>query len=140
MDFRNKQKNSPIPEVNLIPLMDVMMSVLTFFIITSMSYTGQRLGDINLPGLPGTGTASGESNTRNTLVIGLNRQGEILVDNQVITVNQVSKTIQSYLEQNQNATVVLKADRELPYEDVQKLLKKMTIIGGDRVSLAIERR
>ncbi|MEQ9359723.1 MAG: biopolymer transporter ExbD [Coleofasciculus chthonoplastes F3-SA18-01] len=140
MDFRNKQNNSPIPEVNLIPLMDVMMSVLTFFIITSMSYTGQRLGDINLPGLPGTGTPSGESNTRNTLVIGLNRQGEILVDNQVITINQMSETIQSYLEQNQNATVVFKADRDLPYEDVQKLLKEMTIIGGDRVSLAIERR
>ncbi|MEQ9237428.1 ExbD/TolR family protein [Coleofasciculus sp. E2-BRE-01] len=140
MHFRNTQNNSSIPEVNLIPLMDVMMSVLTFFIITSMSYTGQRLGDIKLPGLPGSGTASGESNTRNTLVIGLNRQGEILVDNQVITVNQVSETIQSYLEQNQNATVVLKADRDLPYEDVQKLLKEMTIIGGDRVSLAIERR
>ncbi len=116
------------------------MSVLTFFIITSMSYTGQRLGDINLPGLPGTGTPNRESNTKNTLVIGLNHQGEILLDNQVITINQASKTIQSYLDQNKNATVVLNADRDLPYEDVQNLLKEMTKIGGDRVSLAIERR
>ncbi|MEQ8969038.1 MAG: biopolymer transporter ExbD [Coleofasciculus sp. C1-SOL-03] len=140
MHFRNKSKNLPIPEVNLIPLMDVMMSVLTFFIITSMSYTGQRLGDINLPGLPGTGTTNPETNTQNTLVIGLNRQGKILLKNQVMTPNQVSEKIQSYLDQNQNATVVLKADRELPYEDVQNLLKEMTEIGGDRVSLAIERR
>jgi len=140
MHFRGQSNHSRIPEVNLIPLMDVMMSVLTFFIITSMSYTGQRLGDINLPGLPGTGTANSESNSRKTLVIGLNRQGEVLLDDQVITVDQVSERIQSYLDQNQNATVVLKADRDLPYEDVQNLLKEITKIGGDRVSLAIERR
>ena len=140
MPFRNKSKTSPIPEINLIPLMDVMMSVLTFFIITSMSYTGQRLGDINLPGLPSNETTNRQSNTQNTLIIGLNRQGDILLDNQIITINQASEKIKSYLDQNKKATVILNADRELPYEDVQNLLKEMTKIGGDRVSLAIERR
>ena len=120
--------------------MDVMMSVLTFFIITSMSYTGQRLGDINLPGLPSNETTNRQSNTQNTLIIGLNRQGDILLDNQIITINQASEKIKSYLDQNKKATVILNADRELPYEDVQNLLKEMTKIGGDRVSLAIERR
>lgn len=122
--------------------MDVMMSVLTFFIITSMSFTGQRLGNIDLPGLPGTQTGAGEQTGQvaQSLAIGLNRQGEILLDNQVITVDQLAEKMRSFLAQNPQGTVVLKADRELPYEQVTKLLKEMSKIGGSRVSLAIERR
>ncbi len=143
MRFRNRQQNSSVPEVNLVPMMDVMMSVLTFFIITSMSFTGQRLGNINLPGLSGSETDTGSKTgqlVKQTLDIGLNRQGEILLDNQVITVDQLAETMRSYLAQNPQGTVVLKADRELPYEQVTKLLKEMSKIGGSRVSLAIERR
>lgn len=139
MRFKNQQKSSSIPEVNLVPMMDVMMSVLTFFIITSMTLTGQRLGTINLPGIAGTGAGESEEKATESLVIGLNRQGEILLDSQVTSVAQLSKKMQAYLAQNPQGTVILKADRELPYEEVVKLLKKMSKIGGSRVSLSIER-
>jgi biopolymer transport protein ExbD len=139
MRFRNQQQNSSVPEVNLVPMMDVMMSVLTFFIITSMTLTGQRLANVNLPGLSGTGAGGNEQNATESLVIGLNRQGEILLDSKVANLAQLTETMQAYLAQNPQGTVVLKADRELPYEEVVKLLKEMAKIGGSQVSLAIER-
>lgn len=131
-----------MPEVNLVPMMDVLMSVLTFFVLTSMTLTGQRIGSINLPGLSGAELdASGEKiqKVEELLVVGLNRQGEILLDNQVISVPQLSEKMQAFLTQNPQGSVVLKADRELPYEEVVKLLKEMSKIGGSNVSLAIER-
>lgn len=139
MRFRNQQQNSSVPEVNLVPMMDVMMSVLTFFIITSMTLTGQRLTNVNLPGLSGIEAGGNEQNATESLVIGLNRQGEILLDSKVANVAQLTETMQAYLAQNPQGTVVLKADRELPYEEVVKLLKEMAKIGGSQVSLAIER-
>ncbi|MEM1311403.1 MAG: biopolymer transporter ExbD, partial [Cyanobacteria bacterium P01_H01_bin.153] len=36
---RRRSSDSKIPEVNLVPMMDVLMTVLTFFIIISMSLT-----------------------------------------------------------------------------------------------------
>lgn len=143
MRFRNRSQNSSVPEVNLVPMLDVLMSVLTFFIITSMSLTGQRLGNINLPGLSGTGTNADEQTDQTiqaSLTIGLNLQNEILLDNQVITIDQLAEKMRSFLGQNPQGTVVLKADRELPYEQVTKLLKEMGKIGGSNVSLSIERR
>lgn len=143
MRFRNRSQNSSVPEVNLVPMLDVLMSVLTFFIITSMSLTGQRLGNINLPGLSGTGTNADEQTDQTiqaSLTIGLNLQNEILLDNQVITIDQLAEKMRSFLAQNPQGTVVLKADRELPYEQVTKLLKEMGKIGGSNVSLSIERR
>ena len=131
-----------MPEVNLVPMMDVLMSVLTFFVLTSMTLTGQRIGSINLPSLSGAELdTSGEKiqKVEELLVVGLNRQGEILLDNQVISVPQLSEKMQAFLTQNPQGSVVLKADRELPYEEVVKLLKEMSKIGGSNVSLAIER-
>ncbi|MCA1993299.1 MAG: biopolymer transporter ExbD [Coleofasciculus sp. S288] len=138
MRFRNQQQNSSVPEVNLVPMMDVMMSVLTFFIITSMALTGQRLANINLPGTGGAGVR--EQTAPKTLVVGLNQQREILIDGQVVNTVQLAEKMEAYLLDNPEGVVILKADRELPYEEVVKLLKEMSNIGGSQVSLAIERR
>jgi biopolymer transport protein ExbD len=138
MRFKNQQQSSQIPEVNLVPMMDVMMSVLTFFIITSMSLTGQRIAGINLPGTSGEG-AEDRQNT-NTLVVGLNRQRQILLESKIVNIDQLEESMQSYLSKNPQGAVILKADRELPYQEVEKLLKEMGKIGGSNVALEIEQK
>lgn len=137
MRFKNRQQGSSVPEVNLVPMMDVLMSVLTFFIITSMTLTGQRLAGINLPDAE-AGVSKPEQ--QETLVVGLNQQREILIENEVVDFNQLAEEMRSHLVENPEGIVVLKADRELPYEEVIELLKQMGEIGGEQVSLAIERR
>jgi biopolymer transport protein ExbD len=137
MRFKNRQQGSSVPEVNLVPMMDVLMSVLTFFIITSMTLTGQRLAGINLPDAE-AGVSKPEE--QETLVVGLNQEREILIKNEVVDFNQLAEEMRSHLVENPEGVVVLKADRELPYEEVIKLLKQMGEIGGEQVSLAIERR
>jgi biopolymer transport protein ExbD len=135
MRFKTRRP-ATLPEVNLVPMMDVLMSVLTFFIITSMTLTGERLGNINIPGAGG-GT---QAQSKASLIIGLNREGEILLNDRVINEAELATQMQEYLAATPEGTIILKADRELPYTQVAQLLKKMGQIGGDRVSLAIEKR
>jgi biopolymer transport protein ExbD len=138
MRFKNQQRDSSIPEVNLVPMMDVLMTVLTFFIITSMTLTGQRLANVNLPGV-GAGGDEQKAQEQEPLVVGLNQQREILLDDKAVSETQLAEKMQAYLAQNPEGSMVLKADRELPYEEVEKVLKEMGKTGGSRVSLAIER-
>ncbi|MGD2183351.1 ExbD/TolR family protein [Lusitaniella coriacea] len=136
MRFRNRQTPS-VPEVNLVPMMDVLMSVLTFFIITSMTLTGQRLGNINLPSAGSGGGAIQEK--VQPLVVGLDKEGTILIDNQAISEAELAEEMQAYLAEKPDGKIVVKADRALAYKDITQLLKKMAAIGGDRVSLAIQK-
>ncbi|MGF1478744.1 MAG: ExbD/TolR family protein [Cyanophyceae cyanobacterium] len=131
--MRFKRQFDSSPEVNLIPMMDVLMSVLTFFIITSITLTGQRLGDIVLP--EGGGGADQEVDA---FTVGLTKEGEILMAGQTIGEEELVQQMQSYLSEYPEGTVIVKADRELVYQDVLSLLEKMAEIGGERVSLAIE--
>ncbi|MEC4807288.1 MAG: biopolymer transporter ExbD [Jaaginema sp. PMC 1079.18] len=133
MRFRSNRTRT-LPQVNLVPMLDVLMSVLTFFIISAIALTDQRLGDINIPGGGGGIAPSGEA----VLTIGLNQAGEILSQNQAIDEDELTTQIQAYLAENPEGSIVLKADRDLAYTEVSQLLQTMAEIGGDRVSLAIE--
>jgi biopolymer transport protein ExbD len=137
MQFKNKHNpSSQVPQVNLVPMMDVLMTVLTFFIIISMTLTGEAV-NVFLPRVKETGNGDGGTSAP-TLVIGLNTQEQILLRNQSINVDQMIQEIQTFLQQNPEGIVILKADRELTYRQVASLLKTMRDIGGGRVSLGIE--
>lgn len=140
MRFKHRQTRSQLPEVNLVPMMDVLMTVLTFFIIISMTLRGQQLANVKLPQTDGTGGANVEETAEKIiLVVGLSADKEILIDGQPITAAQLTPKIQDFLLENPEGTVLLKADRGLTFSDVTSLLKTMRDVGGNRVSLAFDR-
>ncbi|MEP0873396.1 biopolymer transporter ExbD [Trichocoleus desertorum AS-A10] len=124
-----------MPELNLLPMMDVIMTVLTFFIIVSMTLTNQKTVNITLPS---ANTSTELQNTPDPLVVGLNRQGQVLLADQPTNEVALAQQMQAYLVQNPKGAVILKADSKLPYEQVVKLLATMRDVGGDRVSLAVD--
>ena len=142
MRFKHRNQDFRIPQINLAPMMDVLMSVLTFFIIISMTLTGRQMLDINLPrSVTGADSPEQEDNQRAdkppTLVVGLNSQGELILDSQPASLDQLSRRLQKHFTDNPNGILVLKADRELPYATVAQMLEALRAIGGDRVSLAV---
>jgi len=137
MRFRSRDRQSQMPEVNLVPMMDVVMTILTFFIIVSMTLTGQQsVVNIALPSAS-KGTSPPEE-TKEPLVVGLDRQNQLVLGNQPVTEAALNQQMLSYLSKNPQGSVILKADRTLPYEQVVQVLGKMRDVGGDRVSLAID--
>lgn len=136
MRFKSQQKSSPIPEINLVPMMDVIMTILTFFIILSMTLKpGQKILEINLP----QGTAGTQEDvTIQPLTVELNAQGQVSAAGRLVDAETLIPIIQTYLENNPKGSVLLKADQSLPYSEIVKTLGQMRQVGGDRVSLAIE--
>ena len=133
---RFRASKSQMPEINLVPMMDVLMTVLTFFIIISMTLTAQQQS-VNI-NLPSANTGANTVKTPDPLVVGLTNQGTLEVANNPVTDAQLTQQMQAYLQKNPNGAVVLQADKKLPYEQVVQVLGKMRDVGGDRVSLAID--
>lgn len=136
LNSRFRASKSQMPEINLVPMIDVLMTILTFFIIISMTLTVQQRS-VNID-LPSTKAGVNDVKTPNPLIVGLTRQGQIAIANNPVTEAQLSQQMQAYLQQNPNGVVVLQADKKLPYEQVVQVLGKMRDLGGDRVSLAID--
>ncbi len=138
--MKARQPVSQVPEVNLVPMMDVLMSVLTFFIIVSMTFTGEQIAKVELPesGERGAGSFAQIPEDKLQLTIGLNADGEVIFQSEAVDEEGLRSAMLDFLEEHPEGIVVLKADRQLDYQQVSQLLQTMGRIGGDRVSLAIQ--
>ena len=139
MRSRRSRPNSRIPEVNLVPMMDVLMTVLIFFVLISMGLTGVQINGVTLPrSVEGADETIVEKKESKPFVIGLTDDKEIVMDGTPIDLNDLAPAIQAYFQENPDGSIMLKADRALPYDDIAELLSALRGIGGRRVSLAVE--
>ncbi|MEL6779310.1 MAG: biopolymer transporter ExbD [Cyanobacteria bacterium J06597_16] len=135
-----RPKSSRIPEVNLVPMMDVLMTVLIFFVVISMGLTGVQINGVTLPQ---SVSGADEAITDNTkadkpLVIGLSENQELSLEGETTDLRSLAPVIKTYFAENPNGSLMLKADRALPYDDIASLLSELRKIGGRKVSLAVE--
>lgn len=133
--FDSQKGGSQIPDVNLVPMMDVIMTILTFFIIVSMTMTDFQ--SVNVP-LPKTDKGASKEKIPDPMIVALNQQGQVSLKGQTTTTEQLGQQVVTYLNKNPKGAVVLKADRKLSYEKVVQILGAIREVGGDRVSLAID--
>lgn len=126
--------HSPIEEVQIqiIPLIDVIFCILTFFLLAALQFTRQQAINVDLP----RATTSTTPLTQQRLIVTIDPVGQIYVEQQPINLDQLPGTLRSYFQANPRASMVLNASRTSSYEDVVQVLDTMRQVGGDRVSLS----
>ncbi|WP_038016528.1 biopolymer transporter ExbD [Synechococcus sp. PCC 7335] len=136
MRFRHTEDNS-IPTIDLIPMLTVMMGVLAFFVVISISLGREELIQVDLP--PEQTEEPGEEAdlVRDPFVVEMDGTGQRLLNGNPIAPEPLAIEIESYLAQDTDRIVYLIPSRELPYEQVVQFLGDMRAVGGKRVSLAI---
>ena len=143
MKFKSQSRSSQMPEVNLIPMMDVIMTILTFFIIVSMTLTNSTGAvKVELPG--GKSGAAARDKQPDRQIIKIDAQGQFYLVKSTggaeipATMAQLEPQVRAYLQQNPNGMVLINADRTLSYDKVIQVLTQLKAVGGDRVSLGFK--
>jgi biopolymer transport protein ExbD len=138
MKFESRDQAQP--EINLIPLMDVLMTVLTFFVLVSMTLNGDQTPNVRLPGGSKTGLATqssgpGPAAAAPKLIIGLTAAGTLVIEQRPLSSRAIQALLRDRLAQTPDLVILLKADRSLPYRTIAKTLNTLRQVGGNRVSL-----
>lgn len=137
MRFKSVSSTSKMPVINLLPMMDVVMTILTFFVLVSMTLTNQKTLNIALPSVETPDDIASEIKAINPMIVGLQADGNISVENQFLSDEALESRIISYLENNPEGEIVLTVDKQASYDQLAKLLSQMQSVGGEQVSLAI---
>jgi biopolymer transport protein ExbD len=135
MRFRQSEDNG-IPPIDLIPMLTVMMGVMAFFVVVSVSMGGEQLIEVNLP--PEQLRDTPPEPPTAPFIVEIDATGQQKLNGAPIAPDQLAAEMQLYLAQNADSTIYLVPNRELPYEQVMQFLGDMRSVGGDRVSLALE--
>jgi biopolymer transport protein ExbD len=130
-----------MPEINLIPMIDVLTTILTFFVVISMTLTaGQTVLNVNLPKTDKDGTAQQTQTDQQPepMIVGINQAGEVVIQNKPVDIAELQAQTKAYFEKFPKGNIVLKADSKTPYEKLAQVLAKVREIGGDRIALAVD--
>ncbi|MBD3880256.1 biopolymer transporter ExbD [Phormidium tenue FACHB-886] len=125
--------DSPEPEVriDIVPLIDVIFCILTFFILAAVTLTRQTAINVDLPK-----AASAAAQMRKLLIITVDPIGQIYVEKQPVSPEQLFQAVGNFRQASPEGTIVLYASRAASYNDVVYVLDQIRAVGGDRVALA----
>jgi len=140
MRFRDQNEDTSIPTIDLIPMLTVMMGVLAFFVVISVSLGSEQLIQVDLPPEQTEDTPTADDTVQEPFIVEMDATGQQILNGEPIAAEQLTAEVQAYLAKSEENTVYLVPDRELPYEQVMRFLGDMRTVGGDRVSLALEEK
>jgi biopolymer transport protein ExbD len=118
-------------QVNIVPLIDVIFCILTFFILAAVGFSRQQAINLNLP-KASTGTAQ----MREMLVVSLDEMGQLYLEKQPVSQVQLYSALKNYHSLNPTGLMVLHASKDVTYNQVVEVLDILKEVGGDRVALA----
>ncbi|MEM7772219.1 MAG: biopolymer transporter ExbD [Cyanobacteria bacterium P01_A01_bin.37] len=135
------QTDVPIPSVNLIPMLNVMLGILAFFVMITMTLGESQGVNVQLPASPDAPppeTDDPVDDPKPPLIVKLNEQGQVLIDQTLTLRSDADQQVRDYIADSDDGLVYITADQQLSYEDVIQFLIEMKRIGGDRISLTLE--
>ncbi len=116
---------------NVIPLLDVLFALLTFFVLSSLFLNRTQGLPVNLP----QAKSAVQQKTIARATLSINDKTEVFLNKQKIEISEVSDRVKKLLEPNKDLVVVLNADRTVQHGEVVQIMDQLRQI--PRVKMAI---
>ena len=126
-----EDNDSGMNEMNLIPLIDIMLVLMIIFLVTA------TVANPSIPlTLPQT-TAEIVDLPPEQIQVSINANGEVAWDDQIISLDELQTRFNS-ASQQQQPTVVLRADKEARYDTVAQVLSRASEAGLSDIAFATD--
>ncbi len=124
----------PMADINVTPLVDVMLVLLVIFMITAPLMAGSLRLD-----LPGSESAE-PGLPAQFVSLGLTPDGQVHLDDQPVTLEQLRQALSRRAQQDPDTEVQLRADAQVPYGRVVELMDIAQQAGLSRIGFVAERK
>ncbi len=119
-------------DINVTPLVDVMLVLLIIFMVTApMMMQGV---EVNLPQT----TAKSIKTREDPMILTINKKREIFLEDRQIKLEDLENKMKSIFKYRRDKEVLLRADREVPYGFVIKVIAGIKRAGIDKLGMITE--
>ncbi|MGB3237845.1 MAG: biopolymer transporter ExbD [Geitlerinemataceae cyanobacterium] len=119
------------PPINIIPAIDIILSILTFFIISSLDLIRNEGFPVNLPG-----ATTAQIQDQPQLTVTIDPQGQIALNDRVVDLNSLEGEVRQSTPENATALVILRADTTVPHGRVVEVMDRLNRIEGVKLAIA----
>jgi len=119
--------------VNILPMIDVIFAILTYFIISSLFLTRSYGLPINLPNAQ-TSQQQPDAN----FVVSVDAQGQVRLNQNIILISDLQSTIKQQINPGQAAVVTIRADEQASHGEVVGVMDEVRQIEGAKLAIATQ--
>ncbi|NJO93871.1 MAG: biopolymer transporter ExbD [Hydrococcus sp. RM1_1_31] len=128
-------KEPEIPaQINIVSMIDVIFSILAFFLVSSVYLTRSEGLDVNLPK---ASTATVQKTEQ--INVSIKADGAIALNRQPIQLEQLQTSVQQLVKPEVSAMVVLNADEKVQHGRVVAVMDRLRQIEGVQLAIAAQR-
>ncbi|AFW94580.1 MULTISPECIES: biopolymer transporter ExbD [Nostocales] len=125
-------------QIQIIPLIDVVFCILTFFLLAALQFTRQQAINVDLPkASTGENSAANSQIKSKILPVTIDAIGLTYIEKEPVKQEELEARLKQYIQANPDGILVLNASRTATYNDVIQTLDLLRKVGGNRVSLGI---
>jgi biopolymer transport protein ExbD len=133
----SRHSSSPVPikraRIEIIPLIDIMFFLLASFMLVSLTMINMKGIDVNLP----TATSAQPNSKPDFTMVSVDAIGDIYFEKEKVERDDVLPRFQKEYQQNHDARVFIRADKDATYENIVFVLDKARTAGIQKVGLEI---
>jgi len=119
-------------DINVTPLVDVMLVLLIIFMVTApMMMQGL---DVSLP----EATAEPLESEKEHLIITINKENQVFISDFQVTVEFLGEKLKKILEGRSDREVYLKADKDISYGTVVRVMAEIKGAGVEKLGMVTE--
>ncbi len=117
-------------QINIVPMIDVIFAILTFFIMSSLFLTRSTGLPVNLPK-----AATAQDQRSSKVTVTLDASGNLRLNQQPIQLNDLQSRVRT-LSGNSPQLVIINADQQVSHGQVVAVMDQLRQIPGVRLAIA----
>jgi biopolymer transport protein ExbD len=123
-------------QINIVPMIDVIFAILTFFIMSSLYLTRSQGLPVNLPQ---AGTAQQQSTGANApITVTVEKNGTVSLNGKVIALDTLTQQVTGLIGNSQDALVIVDADESVTHGTFITVMDNLRQIPGVRLAIGTE--
>ncbi|MGY6529975.1 MAG: ExbD/TolR family protein [Cyanobacterium sp.] len=129
--MRIPEENEVQGEINIVPMIDAIFSILAFFIISSLSLIRSQGLPVNLPS-----AQTSQANQQEEINITIQEDGRAFLDGQPIDIPTIATEVRGLIPENQQAMVIINADEKVSHGIVVSVMDQLRQVQGATLAIA----
>lgn len=134
MAFKADSTDDVMAEINVVPLVDVILVVLIIFMVTAPMIMKPSI-NVNLPK-----AASGEATTPSKLNITISSDGKLNLDGKMVEDTEVQAVAMAEVKKNPEIQAIISADKDVPHGRVVSVLDVVKGAGVKKFAISIDKK
>ena len=123
------------PTIMIIPMIDIVFFLLVFFMVGTLYMNTEQQIPLNLPS-----TSTSTAKSIEPIIITLTTSHKLYIDNREISADNLSQEVQDIVRTTPRQAVVIRASKDVYYNEVIALLDMLKVNGAKYISVATDRK